>query len=62
MSDRYIKTSLKLEGGEQYRAEVNAICADLKYLGKCIEAVDKSVTQLNQSLSELIKLRKQSSL
>lgn len=62
MPDRYIKTSLKLEGGEQYLAEVNAICADLKHLSKCIETVNDSVTQLNQSFGKLIELRKQASL
>lgn len=62
MPDRYIKTSLKLEGGEQYRAEVNAICSDLKSLSKCIEAVNESVTKLNESYGKFIELRKQASL
>lgn len=62
MSDRTIKTTLKLEGEEQYRAGVKAICADIEYLHKCIETVDKSVTQLNESFGKLIELRKQASL
>lgn len=59
MPKHTIKTSLELVGGDQYRAEIKSVCADLKYLGKHIEAVNQSVTQLNKSLRELVELRKQ---
>lgn len=58
MAERTIKTVLKLEGVEQYRAEIRSICSDLKYLDKHIEVVNKSLAQLNESMRELAKLRK----
>lgn len=57
MRERTIKTTLQLEGGERYRAEVKAICTDLECLGRHIDTVQKRVAQLNESLKELIKLR-----
>lgn len=59
MPERTVKTKLILEGGEQYRSEVQAICTDLKRLGRHTEDVNKSIAQLNKSLRELAELRKQ---
>lgn len=58
MKQNEIKTCITFDGGELYRTEIRTTCKELELLREHVEAVNKSVTQLNSSLRELSELRK----